>query len=78
MLFQGVKLRFTNWKLALVQMLPAMWIWAATIDLRAHALCGKEFHVFRGPLQAPLLRVIATITAVTFYLNAVFAFATTR
>ena len=78
MFFQGVKLRSTNWKLTLVQMLPAMWIWAATIDLRAHALDGKEFHVFRGPLVAPLLLVIATITAVTFYLNAVFAFATTR
>jgi hypothetical protein len=78
MLFQWVKLRFANWKLTLVLMLPAMWIWAAMIDLRTHALCGKEFHVFRRPLAAPLLLVIATITAVTFYLNAVFAFATTR
>ncbi len=75
MLFQGVKLLFTNWKLTLVQVLPAMWIWAAMIDLRAHALYGKEFHIFRGPLLAPLLLVIATFTAATFYLNAVFAFA---
>lgn len=26
MLFQGVKLLFTNWRLTLVQILPAMWI----------------------------------------------------
>jgi hypothetical protein len=58
MLFQWVKLRFANWKLTLVQMLPAMWIWAAMIDLRTHALDGKELHVFRRPLAAPLLLVI--------------------
>ena len=50
MLFQGVKLLFTNWRLTLVQILPAMWIWAAMLDLKAHALHGKEFHILRGPL----------------------------
>src|ERR1700678_1303931 len=50
MLFQGVKLLFTNWRLTLVQILPAMWIWAALLDLKAHALHGKEFHLLRGPL----------------------------
>ena len=29
MLFEGVKLLFTNWRLTLIQVLPAMWIWAA-------------------------------------------------
>jgi hypothetical protein len=37
-----VKLLFTNWRLTLVQILPAMWIWAAMLDLKAHALHGKE------------------------------------
>src|SRR5271170_4991335 len=37
MLFQGVKLLVTNWRLALVEVLPAMWIWAAMLDLKAHA-----------------------------------------
>ena len=50
MLFQGIKLLFTNWRLTLVQILPAMWIWAAMLDLKAHALHGKEFHIFHGPL----------------------------
>ncbi len=75
MLFQGVKLLFKNWRLTLVQVLPAMWIWAAMIDLKAHALHGKAFHVLRGPLLIPLLFVIASITAASFFLNAVFAFA---
>jgi hypothetical protein len=75
MLFQGVKLLFKNWRLTLVQVLPAMWIWAAMLDLKAHALHGKEFHVLRGPLLIPLLFLIASITAASFFLNAVFAFA---
>jgi hypothetical protein len=33
MLFNGLRLLVTNWRLLLVQALPAMWIWAATYDL---------------------------------------------
>jgi hypothetical protein len=78
MLFQGVKLLFTNWRLTLVQILPAMWIWAAMVDLKAHALHGKEFHIFHGPLLSLVLLVIVGLTAGSFYLNAVFAFAISR
>jgi hypothetical protein len=78
MLFQGVKLLFTNWRLTLVQILPAMWIWAAMLDLKAHVFHGKEFHVLRGPLLIPIVLVIASITAAAFFLNAVFAFAISR
>ena len=78
MLFQGVKLLFTNWKLTLVQVLPAMWIWAAMLDLKAHALHGKEFHIFRGPLLGLVLLVIVALTTGSFFLNAVFAFAISR
>ena len=36
MLFDGVKLVFTNWRLTLVQVLPAMWIWTAMYNLKLH------------------------------------------
>src|SRR4029079_11024165 len=36
MLFDGVKLLVLNWRLALVQLLPAMWIWIAMYDLKGH------------------------------------------
>jgi hypothetical protein len=75
MLFQGVKLLFTNWRLTLVQILPAMWIWAAMVDLKAHALHGHEFHILHGPLLSLVLLAIAALTAGSFFLNAVFAFA---
>ena len=75
MLFEGVKLLFTNWRLTLIQVLPAMWIWAAMYDLKAHVLHGKSFHTLTGPAVTPLVLGIAAITAASFYLNAVFAYA---
>jgi hypothetical protein len=75
MLFDGVKLLFTNWRFALIQVLPAMWIWAAMLDLKAHLLRGKAFHDLGLPQVALLVLACAAITAASFYLNAVFAFA---
>ena len=76
MLFDGVKLLLTNWRLTLIQVLPAMWIWAAMFDLKAHVLHGKSFHTLTGPaIVIPLVLAVAVITAAGFYLNAVFAFA---
>jgi hypothetical protein len=75
MLFDGLKLLFTNWRLTLVQVLPAMWIWAAMFDLKAHVLRGKSFHVLTGPVVIPIVLAVAVITAASFFLNAVFAFA---
>jgi hypothetical protein len=76
MLFDGVKLLFTNWRLTLIQVLPAMWIWAAMYDLKQKVLRGKEFIGLSGPTMAIWLVVgITVITAASFYLNAVFAFA---
>src|ERR1700746_3223039 len=45
MLFQGLRLVFVNWRLTLVQVLPAMWIWLAFLDLKAHVIKGKDFHI---------------------------------
>jgi hypothetical protein len=75
MLFAGVKLLFTNWRLTLIQVLPAMWIWAAMLDLKAHALHDKTFHVLTGPIVVPLVLAVAMVTAASFHLNAVFAYA---
>jgi hypothetical protein len=75
MLFEGVKLLVTNWRLTLVQVLPAMWIWVAMLDLKAHVLHGKSFVVLRGPILVPIVLAIVVITAASFFLNAVFAFA---
>jgi hypothetical protein len=75
MLFQGLRLLVSNWRLTLVQVLPAMWIWIALLDLKVHALKGHEFRAWGSVQQIVLLVVITLVTAVSFYLNAVFAFA---
>jgi hypothetical protein len=78
MLLDGVKLLFANWRLTLIQVLPAMWIWAAMLDLKYHVLRGKSFHVLDGPVVVPVVLAVAAITAASFLLNAVFAFAIAR
>jgi hypothetical protein len=68
----------TNWRLTLVQILPAMWIWLAMLDIKLHVFRGKEFHIIRGPLLIPALLGVVAITAASFFLNAVFAFAISK
>lgn len=75
LLFDAVRLLVSNWRLMLVQILPAMWIWLATFDLKVHVLHGHSFHVVRGPILIPIGLVIVAITVACFFLNAVFAFA---
>jgi hypothetical protein len=78
MLFQGLKLLVTNWRLTLVQIVPAMWIWAAMLDIKVHLLHGKQFHILRGPILIPAVLGVTVITAASFYLNGVFAFAISK
>jgi hypothetical protein len=78
MLFSGLRLLVTNWRLTLVQLLPAIWIWVAMFDLKAHVLHGKSVTVLRGPVLIPIVLLIVAITIASFFLNAVFAFAVSR
>ncbi|HEY5662340.1 MAG TPA: hypothetical protein VIR59_16270 [Gaiellaceae bacterium] len=75
MLFQGLKLLFANWRLTLIQVLPAMWIWVALLDLKVHVFKGRTFHDWQGAPAIAAVSLIALITVLAFYLNAVFAFA---
>ena len=75
MLFDGLKLLVTNWRLTIVQVLPAIWIWLAMTDLKAHALHGASFTIITGPLLVGAFVLITAITAASFFLNAMFAFA---
>jgi hypothetical protein len=74
LLFDGLRLLVSNWRLTLVQILPAMWIWLAMFDLKVHVLHGKSFHVLRGPILIPIVLAIIAITVAAYFLNAVFAF----
>jgi hypothetical protein len=77
LLFDGLRLVVSNWRLMLVQVLPAMWIWLAMLDLKAHVLHGRSLHVIRGPILIPLGLIVVGLTVAAFMLNALFAFAVT-
>ena len=78
MLFSALRLLVTNWRLMLVQTLPALLIWAVTLDLKAHVLHGKEFNVVRGPIVVVLFVLAVLVTIGAFFLNAAFAFTISR
>jgi hypothetical protein len=75
MLFGGLRLLLTNWRLTVIQIPPAMWIWAAMYDLRGHVLHDRAVRELSGPAVIPLVIAIVAITAACFWLNALFAFA---
>jgi hypothetical protein len=75
MLFGGLRLLFSNWRLTVIQIPPAMWIWAAMYDLRGHLLHDRSWHAIRGPIVIPIIAAVVAITILCFYLNAVFGFA---
>jgi hypothetical protein len=78
LLFNSLKLLLSNWRLMVVEILPAMWIWLAMYDLKAHMLHGKTFNVLRGPILIPIGIAIVALTVASFFLNGVFAFAISR
>jgi hypothetical protein len=78
LLLGGVRILLSNWRLTVIQIPPAMWIWLAMYDLRAHLLHDRTWHAIRGPVVTPLVLLIVAITIGCFFLNAVFGFAITQ
>lgn len=74
MLLDGLRLLVANRRLLFVMVVPAVWIWLAMYDLKAHVLYGKSFRELRGAIVVPIALGIVLITIACFLLNAVFAF----
>lgn len=75
MVLQGLKLTLSNWRLLLLQVLPASWIWLAMLDLKLHVFRGESFRQWYGATAIALMCVVIAVTVASYYLNAVFAFA---
>jgi hypothetical protein len=75
LLLGGVRILLSNWRLTVIQIPPAMWIWAAMYDLRGHVLHDRTLHAISGPIVIPLIVLVTAITIACFFLNAVFGFA---
>lgn len=75
MLFDGVKLLVLNWRLGIVEALPAMWVWLAMLDLRVHMFGGRGARTLKGAALIASVGLVALVTMAAFFLNGVFAFA---
>jgi hypothetical protein len=75
LLLDGVKLLFSNWRLTLIEILPAVWIWLTFWNLKSHYIRGRDFAYIHGWLALALAIVVVAITVGSYWCNAVFAFA---
>jgi hypothetical protein len=78
MLFSGVRILVSNWRLLLVQVLPVAVVWWAMYDLKAHVLSGHSLPSVQGPILIPVGLAIVALTAVSFFMNSVFGFAVSQ
>jgi hypothetical protein len=78
LLFDSLRMVLTNWRLLLIQLLPALWIWLAMGILRAYVLYDQDLDEIYGLQIVPVFLVVIAITTASFYLNATFAFAIMR
>ncbi|GAA4851299.1 hypothetical protein GCM10023221_33510 [Luteimicrobium xylanilyticum] len=75
LLLRGIRLLVLNWRLTVVQLVPAVWVWLVMWDLKHHTLRGAPFrdlHV-QGVLTLTALCVAASVAAL--WCNTVFAYA---
>jgi hypothetical protein len=78
LVIRGIKLLVLNWRLSLVQLVPAVWVWLVMWDLKQHTLRGAAFREFTVS-GAILLGVAAVgLSVAAFWCNTVFAFAIDR
>jgi hypothetical protein len=78
LLARGVKLLLLNWRLSLIELVPAVWVWFVMWDLRQHALRSDAFRDLTvGAMIALVLLCVAASTA-AFWCNSVFGFAITH
>ena len=78
LLVRGVKLLFLNWRLTLIEFVPAAWLWLVMWDLKQHALRGAAFRQLTvgGTIIFFVIAVAASIAS--FWCNTVFGFAIGR
>jgi hypothetical protein len=75
LLVRGIKLLLLNWRLSLIELVPAAWVWFVMWELKQHALRGAAFRqiTLGGMILAALGAVVLTTAA--FWCNTVFGYA---
>src|SRR4051812_38792420 len=73
LLFRGMKVMLTNWRLSLIEFIPALWIWFTSWNLKAHFLHGRSLRTVHGPVVLLIAAAVILISVLSFWCNAVFA-----
>jgi|1186.fasta_scaffold114224_1 hypothetical protein len=71
----GIKLLFVNWRLSLLELVPALCIWLAMWDLKKHFLYGLPFQRWNTAVLVLLWFAVVLLTVLSLACNTVFAFA---
>jgi hypothetical protein len=75
---RGAQLLLLNWRLTLIELVPATWVWLATWDLKRHGLRARPLqHLETAELLVGLAIAVA-LSIAAFWCNAVFGFAITH
>jgi len=75
LLIRGIKLLFLNWRLSLIELVPAVWLWLVLWDLKQHTLRGEAFRQITAGGTLLLFVLCAAVSIASFWCNTVFAFA---
>jgi hypothetical protein len=75
LLVTGIKLLLFNWRLSLIQLVPAAWIWLGMWNIKQHLFHGRAFGSYDSPQLWLIGLAIIVLTIAAFWCNAIFAFA---
>jgi hypothetical protein len=78
LLIRGIKLLLLNWRLTLIELVPAAWVWIVMWDLKQHALRGDAFRQITTREVVALVVLTSAASVAAFWCNTVFAFAITH
>ncbi len=74
LLFQGLRLTVSNWRLIALMTLPTTWLWLVMYDLKVHAIKGRSFDLMHGPLLWLACAAVIAVTITALAMNAVVIF----
>jgi hypothetical protein len=71
----GIKPLIRNWRLTLVEIVPAGWLWISMYSLKHHVIDGTEVKVLKPTWYLPVLAIYLAVGVIAFWCNAMFAVA---
>jgi hypothetical protein len=72
---RGAGLLLSNWRLTLIELIPAAWIWLVMWDLRRHGLRATPLQTVTPAQLALAFAITIAASTAAFWCNAVFGFA---